>query len=291
MSLLGALDMLLQGVLTGGLYALFAIGLSLMFGVMRLVNIAHGDVIVLGAFLGIAVSAGAGVGLLPVFLLVVPAMFALGYVLQRGVLNATLGRGILPPLLVSFGVSIMIENILLELFSADARSLKAGGLETQSISLGAGLAVGLLPMLTFSAALLCTVALEYLFRRTPLGRAFRAASDDLEAVQLQGIDHRKVFALATAVAFAVVAVAGICLALRTTVTPSDGPGYLLYSFEAVIIGGLGSFWGTFIGALILGVAQAAGFHWDPGWGVLVGHLAFLSVLLVRPRGLFPRTRD
>jgi branched-chain amino acid transport system permease protein len=291
MSLLDALDMLIQGVLAGGLYALFAIGLSLMFGVMRLVNIAHGDVIVLGAFLGIAVSTGAGVGLLPVFALVAPAMFALGYVLQRSVLNATLGRGILPPLLVSFGVSIMIENILLELFSADARSLKAGGLETQSISLGAGLAVGVLPMLTFAAALLCTGALEYLFRRTSLGRAFRAASDDLEAVQLQGIDHRKVFALATGVAFLVVAIAGIFLALRTTVTPSDGPGYLLYSFEAVIIGGLGSFWGTFIGALILGVAQTAGFHWDPGWGVLVGHLAFLAVLLVRPQGLFPRTRD
>jgi len=211
--------------------------------------------------------------------------------LQRSVLNAALGRGILPPLLVSFGLSIMIENILLEVFSADARSLRAGGLETQSVALGGDLAVGVLPIMTFAVALGCTWTLELLFRHTPVGRAFRAASDDPETAQLQGVDHRKVYALATAIAFLDVAIAGVFLALRTTVTPSDGPGYLLYSFEAVIIGGLGSFWGTFAGALILGVAQTAGFRWDPGWGVLLGHLAFLGILLARPQGLFPKTRD
>ncbi len=285
------IDTVLQGVLVGGLYALFAMGLSLVFGVMRLVNIAHGDAIVLGAFVGIALALSVDVNPFLFLIAVVPLMFGAGYLLQRSVLNRTLGKDILPPLLVTFGLSIIIQNVLLELFAADARSLKAGVLATQSIRLAADLAIGTLPLITFAVALACTCALEFLFSRTGLGRAFRATSDDPEAAQLQGIDHRRIYALATALAFALVAVAGVFLALRTTVTPSDGPGYLLYAFEAVIIGGLGSFWGTFVGAVILGVAQGIGYRWDPGWGVLVGHFTFLAVLVVRPQGLFPKTRD
>ncbi len=285
------IDTVLQGVLVGGLYALFAMGLSLVFGVMRLVNIAHGDAIVLGAFVGIALALGADVNPFLFLIAVVPLMFGAGYLLQRSVLNRTLGKDILPPLLVTFGLSIIIQNVLLELFAADPRSLKAGVLATQSIRLAADLAIGTLPLITFAVALACTFALEILFSRTGLGRAFRATSDDPEAAELQGIDHRRIYALATALAFALVAVAGVFLALRTTVTPSDGPGYLLYAFEAVIIGGLGSFWGTFAGAVILGVAQGIGYRWDPGWGVLVGHFTFLAVLVVRPQGLFPKTRD
>ena len=151
--------------------------------------------------------------------------------------------------------------------------------------------MGWLPLSVFLAAAAVTAGLELLFGRTRLGRAFRASSDDRITAQLMGIGHRHVFALATAVSFAIVAVAGIFLAFRTTVAPSDGPGYLLYAFEAVIIGGMGSFWGTFGGGVILGVAQAVGFRFDPGWGILVGHLACLAVLLTRPEGLFPRTRD
>lgn len=285
------IDTVLQGVLVGGLYALFAMGLSLVFGVMRLVNIAHGDAIILGAFAGIALALGVDVNPFLFLIAVVPLMAGAGYLLQRGVLNRTLGKDILPPLLVTFGLSIIIQNVLLELFAADARSLKAGVLATQSIRLAADLAIGTLPLITFAVALACTFALEFLFSRTRLGRAFRATSDDPEAAQLQGIDHRRIYALATALAFALVAIAGVFLALRTTVTPSDGPGYLLYAFEAVIIGGLGSFWGTFAGAVILGVAQGIGYRWDPGWGVLVGHFTFLAVLVVRPQGLFPKTRD
>ena len=285
------IDTVLQGVLVGGLYALFAMGLSLVFGVMRLVNIAHGDVIILGAFAGIALALGVDVNPFLFLIAVVPLMAGAGYLLQRSVLNRTLGKDILPPLLVTFGLSIIIQNVLLELFAADARSLKAGVLATQSIRLAADLAIGTLPLITFAVALACTCALEFLFSRTGLGRAFRATSDDPEGAQLQGIDHRRIYALATAIAFALVAVAGVFLALRTTVTPSDGPGYLLYAFEAVIIGGLGSFWGTFAGAVILGVAQGIGYRLDPGWGVLVGHFTFLAVLVVRPQGLFPKTRD
>ena len=287
----GWLDTLLQGLLLGGLYALFAMGLALMFGVMRLVNIAHGDCIVLAAFLAIGLALGTGAG--PVFLLlmVLPLMFGAGYALQRGVLNRTLGKDLLPPLLVTFGLSIILQNVLLEIFSADSRSLSAGGFESLSLQLPGGIAIGWLPLITLLAAIALTEGLELVFSHTRLGRAFRATSDDPEAAQLQGIDHRHVYALATALAFAVITVAGIFLALRTTVAPSDGPAYLLYAFEAVIIGGLGSFRGTLAGGLVLGVAQAIGFRLDPGWGILAGHLGFLAALLVRPQGLFPRTRD
>jgi branched-chain amino acid transport system permease protein len=290
-SLVGWIDTLLQGVLLGGLYALFAMGLSLAFGVMRLVNIAHGDLIVLASFAGVALVLATGWSPYAALVVVVPAMAALGYVLQRGLLNRTLGGDLLPPLLVTFGLSIVIQNALLEVFSADSRSLRAEGLETASLQLGGGIAAGWLPLTVLGVAAAVTVGLELLFGRTRLGRAFRATSDDRLTAQLMGIDDRHVYAVATAVSLAIVAVAGIFLAFRTTVAPSDGPGYLLYAFEAVIIGGMGSFWGTFGGGVILGVAQAVGFRLDPGWGILVGHLACLAVLLARPEGLFPRTRD
>jgi branched-chain amino acid transport system permease protein len=288
--LVGWADTLVQGVLLGGLYALFAMGLSLAFGVMRLVNIAHGDLIVLASFAAIALGLGTGWGPLAAFLVIVPAMAALGYALQRSILNWTLGGDALPPLLVTFGLSIVVQNGLLETFSADPRGLGAGGLETASIRLTSGIAVGWLPLIVFAVAAAITAGLERTFGRTRHGRAFRAASDDPVTAELMGMSHRHVYALALAVSLAIVGVAGIFLAMRTTVAPSDGPGYLLYAFEAVIIGGMGSFWGTWAGGIILGVVQGIGSRLDPGWGILAGHLACLAVLLIRPRGLFPRTR-
>jgi len=274
-----------QGLLLGGLYALFALGLSLVFGVMRLVNIAHGDLILLAAFLAIVITSVLNLHPLLSLAILVPLMFILGYVLQRGLLNFTLGRDILPPLLVTFGLSILIQNGLLEVFSADSRSLPGGGIETASFQVTEHLAVGTLPLIIFATALVLTAALQLLFARTALGRAFRATSDDQQAAQLMGINNRHIYALATAVAFATIAVSGVFLALRTTIAPTDGPAQLLYGFEAVIIGGLGSIWGTFAGGMILGVAQAIGFRMDPGWGVLAGHVAFLAVLLFKPTGL------
>jgi branched-chain amino acid transport system permease protein len=267
------------------LYALFALGLSLVFGVMRLVNIAHGDLILLAAFLAIVITSVLGLHPLVSLAILVPLMFILGYVLQRGLLNFTLGRDILSPLLVTFGLSILIQNGLLEVFSADSRSLSGGGIETASFRLTEHLAVGTLPLIIFATALVLTAGLQLFFARTALGRAFRATSDDQQAAQLMGINNRHIYALATAVAFATIAVSGVFLALRTTIAPTDGPAQLLYGFEAVIIGGLGSIWGTFAGGMILGVAQAIGFRVDPGWGVLAGHVAFLAVLLFKPTGL------
>ena len=288
---MGWLDAVIQGVLLGGLYALFATGLSLIFGVMRLVNIAHGDLIVLAAFLGLAMVNGTGVHPLLSLIVTVPVMGAIGYALQRGILNLTLGRDILPPLLVTFGLSMIIQNVLLEVFSADTQRLKAGALETASIAIGEQIAIGWFPLIVFLAAIAVIAGLQLLLYRTRLGTAFRATSDDHETAALMGIDNRHVFALAMALALGVVALAGTFMAIRTNFSPAIGPARLLYAFEAVIIGGLGSLWGTLAGGVILGVAQAIGAKFHPGGQILAGHVAFLIVLVLRPNGLFPRTRD
>jgi branched-chain amino acid transport system permease protein len=285
------INTLLQGVMLGGLYALFAAGLSLIFGIMRLVNLAHGDLIVLAAFIVLALTQALGIGPFLGTLVAAPALFCFGYVLQHALLNRTLGRDILPPLLVTFGLSIIIQNGLLEVFSADSQRLAAGAIETHSIQLGGGLAVGTIQLVTFASAVGVILALNLLFYRTELGRAFRATSDDPEIAQLMGIDNRHIFALAMAVAMVVIAVSALYLGMRANFDPTIGPARLLYAFEAVIIGGLGSFWGTLAGGIIIGVAQTVGAQINAEWQILAGHLAFLAVLVLRPRGLFPRAGD
>ena len=282
------LNIILQGVLIGGLYAMFAAGLSLIFGVMRLVNIAHGDLIVLAAYIALIVTQSLDVSPLTSLLLVVPAMAVIGYTLQRGLLNRTLGDDLLPPLLVTFGLSIMIQNGLLELFTADSRKLQAGAIEVQAFQLMQDVWIGILPLIQFVVAIGVIAGLETLFYRTALGRAFRATSDDPSVAQLVGLDTRHVFALAMALSLAVVAIAGVFLAVRANFAPAIGPARLIFGFEAVVIGGLGSMWGTLVGGIVLGVAQAIGAQIDPGWQLLAGHIVFLAILAVRPQGLFPR---
>ena len=284
------IEILLQGLLLGGLYTLFALGQSLMFGVMRLTNTAQGDFIILAAFAVIAGIALVGDAPLTVVLAVLPLAFGFGYALQRYVLNGTLGKDPLPSLVVTFGLSIVIQNLLLELFSADPRSIETGGLNTRSLQLGESLSVGVLPLIILATAVGATAAMQWLFARTTLGRSFRAVSDDREIAELMGLNAKKVYALATAIAFVLIAIAGALQGMRTTVSPSDGPLLLLFAFEAVIIGGMGSFWGALAGAMILGITQQIGFRLDPGWGVWFGHLVFLLILVVRPQGLFPKTR-
>jgi branched-chain amino acid transport system permease protein len=287
----GWLDALIQGVLLGGLYALFAAGLSLIFGVMRLVNLAHGDLIVLAAFVILALAERLGLDPFAAALVALPVLFAAGFALQYFLLNRTLGRDLLPPLLVTFGLSIILQNGLLQLFSADSQRLRSGAIETASIALGGGIAIGVVPLLTLVSAILVIVILNLIFYRTRLGRAFRATSDDLDVAELMGIDIRRVFATAMGVAFTVIAIAALYLGLRANFDPTSGPTRLLYAFEAVIIGGLGSFWGTLAGGIVLGLAQTIGARIDPEWQILSGHLAFLVVLVLRPRGLFPRAQD
>jgi len=284
------LNIIIQGVLTGGLYAMFAAGLALIFGVMRLVNIAHGDLIVLAAYLALVATDALALNALAAIVIVAPAMAAIGYALQRGLLNRTVGDDLLPPLLVTFGLSVIIQNGLLELFTADSRRLSAGAVEVASFRLLEGISIGVLPLVQFIAAIVIIGGLQILFYRSAMGRALRATADDPSVAQLMGLDNRHVFALAMAISLAVVAVAGVLIAIRTNFDPALGPARLIYGFEAVIIGGLGSMWGTLVGGIVLGVAQAVGAQINPGWQLLAGHLAFLAVLAVRPQGLFPKVQ-
>ena len=284
------LDTIIQGILLGGLYALFAAGLSLVFGIMRLVNLAHGDLIVLAAFLILVLVSALGLNPFVAALVAMPLMFAIGWALQFYLLNRTLGADILPPLLVTFGLSIVIQNGLLEGFSADSRRIPVGGLDSASVAFGP-INVGVMPLLTLASAIAVIVGLNQLFYRTSLGRAFRATSDDPVTAGLMGIQPKRIFATATGIAMVVVTIAALYLGTRANFDPTIGPARLIYAFEAVIIGGLGSLWGTLFGGIVIGIAQTFGAAINPEWQILAGHLAFLVVLLVRPRGLFPRAVD
>jgi branched-chain amino acid transport system permease protein len=279
----------LDGILLGGLYALFGAGLSLIFGVMRLVNIAHGDLIVLSAFIALALTAHLAVHPLVSLVLVIPVMTLLGYGLQRGVFNRTLGEDVLPPLLASFGLSVFLQNALLKIFSADSQRLHASNLETLRVDLPGGMAVGVLPCLMFFVAVLVISGLQLLLYHTELGRAFRSVSDDQETAQLMGINNAHLFGVAMALSLAIVSIAGVFLGIRTNFDPSIGPTRLIFAFEAIIIGGLGNLWGTLVGGVILGVAQTLGARINPGYQILAGHIVFLAILTLRPQGFFRRT--
>lgn len=283
------METLIQGILLGGLYGLFALGLSLMFGVMRLTNTAHGDFIILGSFASLSLVSS-GLSPLQSILLILPLAWLLGYGLQRYVLNGTLGKDPLPSLVVTFGLSIVTQNFLLELFSADPKAIETDGFNTLGFAISDAISVGVLPMLILALAISATFFLQWLFKYSNIGRAFRAVSDDPEIAELMGLNSRQVYAYATGLAFVLISISGTLQGMRTTVSPSDGPLLLLFAFESVIIGGMGSFWGTLAGAMLLGVAQQIGFRWNPGWGLWCGHMMFLIILIVRPQGLFPKTR-
>jgi branched-chain amino acid transport system permease protein len=284
-------DTIVQGILLGGLYALYATGLSLIFGIMRLVNLAHGDLIVGGAFLILAIAEVTGLNTVVAFALSLPVMFAIGYGLQRYLLNRTLGEDLLPPLLVTFGLSIVIQNALLQTFSADTRRLPLGSISGISVPLGGGIAAGIMPLLSLVAAVIVVFGLNQLSYRTRLGRALRATSDDAETAQLMGINNARIYAVAMGLALIVCAFAAFFLGSRSTFDPTTGPARLIYAFEAVIIGGLGSLWGTLVGGIVVGIAQTVGARINPEWQILSGHVAFLVVLVLKPRGFFPRAFD
>jgi branched-chain amino acid transport system permease protein len=275
----------IQGLLLGGLYALFATGLSLVFGVMRLVNLAHGDLAVLGAFLGLLFIEAVPVSPFVSLLVVVPVMAVLGYLLQRGLLDASLRTGPLAPLLVTFGLSVILQNLFQEFFSADQRRLNIGSFGTASLHVTDSITLAWFDVLVLVLAVAVLAGLALVLSRTQTGRVIRATADDPEAARASGVDSRHVYALVTGVAVAIVAVAGVLLAMKTTFSPTSGPTRLLFAFEAVVIGGLGSLWGTLAGGLVLGVAQTVGAQIDPAYGILAGHLVFLAVLALRPQGI------
>lgn len=280
----------IQGILLGGLFALFATGLSLAFGVMRFVNLAHGDLAILAAYLAVSTTSAIDMNPFLSLLVVVPIMTVLGYLAQRFVFNRTVGADPLPSILVTFGLGIVIQNALLEHYSANARALDAGTrIETGSLRINDDIAIGWLGVLILAVAVVTLVGLHLFIRRTRLGRAFRATSDDPSTARLMGINDRSIYAVVMAIAFATMALAGVFLGVRQTFGPTDGPAQLIVGFEAVVIGGLGSLWGTLVGGMILGLAQTVGNQIDVEFGYitgpLFGHLIFLAVLAFRPTGL------
>ena len=281
------INAVLQGVLLGGQYALLACGLSLIFGVMRIVNLAHGVLAVASAYLAYWLVQQTGMPAFLTIVIVIPVLAAVGYAIQRGLFNPALRHGELSPLLVSFGLAVIGANLLQEIFTADSRKISIGTLSTASVELG-GLRLGVFSLITLVVAVGVIVGLQLYLSNTRIGRAMRATKDDPEAATLMGIDERHMYALATAIAIGTVALAGVFLGMSTQFSPTYGDLVLIFAFEAVIIGGLGSLWGTLLGGLVLGVAQTVGAQIDPAYGVLAGHLVFLAVLLFRPQGLLPK---
>jgi branched-chain amino acid transport system permease protein len=277
-------DGLVQGILLGGLYAQYALGMALMFGVMRIVNITHGDLMILLALIGISLASTYSLGPWSVLVILVALGAVFGLLLQRLILNRVVGDDPLPSLIATFGLSVALQNAMQQIWSADTRSLPSAGLAQASVQLGP-IFVGVLPVIVLCTATVLTAGLHAGLRYTRFGRALRAASADVEAAAMTGVNPKRIYAGATAVAVAILGFAAVFQSLRSTVAPADGAYQLIYAFEAVIIGGMGSIWGAFIGAMVLGISQSIGFRIDPGFGILAGHLVFLIILALRPQGI------
>ena len=280
---------IIQGILLGGLYALFACGLSLLFGVMKVINLAHGDLAILAGYLAVGVVAVTHLPALWSFIVVVPLFAALGYLAQRTLIQASLSRGVLTTLLVTFGLSVVIENALQQFFSANSRSLSIGSLVSDSLHLGS-ISIAYLDLVIFAVAVVVLLGLQYFLSSSRPGRLIRAVADDREAAQLAGADYRHIFGIAAAIAFATVALAGIAYGMYTSIDPTSGTTalLLLFAFEAVVIGGLGSLWGTLVGGILLGVVQQLGAQVGSSDQVLAGQLLFLVILVIRPQGITSR---
>jgi branched-chain amino acid transport system permease protein len=280
---------IIQGILVGGLYALFACGLSLMFGVMKVVNLAHGDLAVVAGYIAIGVITVTHIPVLWSFVIVVPLMAALGYVLQRTILQGALDRSVLATLMVTFGLSVVIENGLLQFFTANSRAIGTGlSLVSGSFSIGS-IQIGYLLVVVFAVAVIVLLGLQYFLSSSRYGRLIRAVADDKEAAQLAGADYRHVFGVAAAIAFGTVALGGIAYGMYSQLQPTTGTDtILLFAFAAVVIGGLGSLWGTLLGGVVLGIAQQIGAQISISDETLAGFIVFLAVLVLRPQGLISR---
>ena len=279
------INALIQGILLGGLFAMSALGLSLAFGILRVVNLAHGQLMVLAAYLAVVNMSALGVNVWVSLLLVIPLMFAFGYAAQFFLFQRALRMSELTPLVVAFGLSVIIPNVLISLFTTNKQLLPTGDLSVASITIG-GISIGVLPLLTMGVAIALIIGLQLFLGRTPLGRNMRAAADDPDTLRLMGVNYRTVYATAMGIAFVLAGLAGVFLGIRQGgITPLDGQIAVLFAFETVIIGGLGSLWGTLIGGVVLGVAQTLAGQISPELPLLVGNLVFLAVLVVRPSGI------
>lgn len=280
----------IQGILLGGLYALFAVGLSLVFGTMRLTNLAHGDLTILPAYVALMLVNTIGFNPFYAIPITMVIMFIFGYLLQRGLLNLIVRSGDVSGVIVTFGLSMVIQNLILKGFSADSQGLDAGRIEKMAMSFGHGLSIGWLSLIIFVTAIVVIAALQVFTSRTKMGRAFRAVSDDQDAAKLMGINNKHVWAVAMGVALLIVAIGGVLMGIRTTFDPNLGSQRLIFAFEAVIIGGMGNSWGTLLGGVILGLAQTLGGQaFGAAWDTVAGHVIFVAILAFRPQGFLAKT--
>jgi len=275
------------GVLLGGLFAVTALGLSLVFGVMRLINLVHGELVILGAYLAFEISSHASIDPLVTLIAVVPAMFLLAYRVQRLLLTPVMRRGPEPALLTTFGLSIIAQNVFILIFSGDTRSLNAS-YATSSLSV-LGLQIPTIYLISFGFGLLLCGGAHLALQRTAAGRAVRASAEDAEAAEVMGIDIRRVYAVIYGLAASCAAVGGVLAGLTFSFDPTAGTTYLLTGFAVVVLGGLGNVKGTLYGGLLLGLIESVGasFFGD-GYRDFIGFVAFLIILGVRPQGLFGR---
>ncbi len=280
------LNVIVSGVLLGGFYALFACGLSLMFGVMKIINLAHGDMAVVAGYTAVFLVPKFHLPEVWSFLVVVPIFALLGYVVQRTLLQKSIDRDPFTTLLVTFGLSVVIENLLLEIYTANAQSINIGSLISKSFAVNSTIYVSYLSLTVLIVSIVVLGALQLFLSKTSTGRQIRAVSDDREAAQLCGTNYRHIFGVASSLAFATVALAGIAFGMYTSLSPTAGGVNLLFAFETVVIGGIGSLWGTLIGGILLGIAQQFGAHFNEQYTVLAGNVLFLLVLAIRPQGLF-----
>ncbi|MGA2432932.1 MAG: branched-chain amino acid ABC transporter permease [Acidimicrobiales bacterium] len=282
------LNVLVQGVLIGGFYALFACGLSLMFGVLKVINLAHGDMAVVAGYVAVFLTPHLHLPEVWSFLVVVPIFALVGYVLQRTLIQKSIDRDPFTTLLVTFGLSVVIENLLLEIYSANGQTVNIGDLIAKSWHPASIIYVSYVSLAVLGTAVLVLFLLQLFLSKSGTGRLIRAVADDREAAQLSGANYRHIFGVAASLAFATVALAGIAYGMMTQFAPTSGGVNLLFAFEAVVIGGIGSLWGTLVGGIALGIAQQFGAHINPQYQILAGNILFLAVLAVRPQGLFGR---
>lgn len=281
------IETVLNGIFLGGLYGILGLGLALVFGVMRVINVAHGDFIVLSAFIGVFTAATVpGIPPLLIILPVVAMAAVIGYAFQTALMNRVIGTNdMLVPMLLTFGVSFVMRNVMLETLGANPVTLDAGNLSRASIPLGP-IQIGVLPVLTLAISVALFGFLHWAIFHTQWGRVIRATSDNPQIARIMGVKPTRVYATVMALALALAAVAGVLLAMRTSFTPNSGVDRILIAFEVVVLGGLGSFWGALIAGIALGVTQLVGFRFDANSGLLYAHLLFLGFLIARPNGLF-----
>jgi branched-chain amino acid transport system permease protein len=275
------INAIVHGILLGGLYALLATGLSLMFGVMRIINLAHGSLALVGAYMALLFTEHLHISTYLALVPVLPGALIVGYVLQRTLLERSLRAGELVPLLTTFGLLIVIGNLLQYFFSPDVHSLPSGRIGTASWRVTSSVTIPWFDVLILAVAVVVLGGLHLLLRRTQLGRELRATAADADTAELMGVNARRVYARATAIAVATAALAGVFYAMRSAFDPFSGATQLIYAFEAVVIGGIGSLWGTLVGGIVLGVAQTVGAQINVQYFALGGHVVFLAVLILR----------